>query len=211
MSVFVYGVHATEHLLKNNKRTVLNIIENPKILDKIHRNIAHQNISVETEPLIGQLDQTKHIILLDQLQDIRNIGAIIRSAAAFNVNNVMFSTGRNCPNLFERENYGVLAKAACGGLEYVNLISVDNVNHTLLKLKKMNYWIIGLGEKENMDIKQLKEFDKVCLIIGQEGKGLRELTKKTCDAICTIPTNKQFGCLNASVAASIGMMALTKS
>ena len=148
---------------------------------------------IETEVLEGELDYGKHILLFDQIQDMRNLGAIIRSAACFGVNNVMFETGRNCPNILQKDNYGMIAKAACGALEYVNLVKINNLSHTIRKLQDLGYWVIGLDEQGEKN-QCFAKFEKIVIVVGQEGRGLRALTKANCD-LCSIQTNEHFGCL----------------
>lgn len=190
MSVYIYGKHAMEHALLNVKR-------------KIH---VCTDEYLETEPIVMELNSVNgRVIALDQMQEIRNIGAVIRSAACFGVNCVLLSTGKNCPNILSREHYGLLAKTACGGLEYVNIVLVQNMSEALKKLKQKEYWIVGLDESGTSD---LPTFDKICLVIGQEGKGMRRLVQETCDVVYRIPTNERFGCFNASVAGALGMWKL---
>lgn len=238
MSVFLYGMQAVKEALKNKKRKIhgfwcieskykemldwqrqcdlnfkIDLIDR-KTLDKEFPDQIHQGIVIEIEPLIDELtalqpipSKNKKIILMDQVQDLRNIGAIIRSAAAFGFEAVVFSENAQCPNLIERKNYGQIGKAAAGGLEYVKLVIVKNLSQAMEKLKEQGYWLIGLDENET-DLSVGKEFEHLCLVIGQEGEGLRALTKKNCDIICGIKTKANFSCLNASVAASIAMCIL---
>lgn len=233
---YIYGMHAVQAALKNPKRYVKRMycVESKKDavqalcqkrkipiqlvqkheLDKWLQDGIHQGVCVETEVLTCDFDSLSYvgiiskIMMLDQLQDVRNIGAIIRTAAAFGITHVLLSKTANCPNILQADLYAQLAKAAAGGLEHVNIIIIGNVAQALEKLKAQHYWIVGLDEN-GQDLSVLTQFEKICLVIGQEGEGLRNLTKKTCDVICSIPTQVNFGCLNASVAAAVGMFIIS--
>lgn len=206
MSVVIYGKHAVEHALRNKNRKIHQVIKDEKRLSKMK--ITHQGFAIETEPLIGSFaDISGNVLLIDKVQDLGNLGAIIRTAASFSVRNILLSTSHHCPNIFSSEHYGLIAKIACGGLEFVNLVKINNTAQSMEKLKQKGYWIVGLDEK-GQQMGSIGQFDKVCLVIGQEEKGLRQLTKQKCDLMIRIPTTKQFGCLNASVAAAIGMFVM---
>lgn len=191
MSVYIYGAHAIEHALRNPKRT-------------IHK---REHDRILTEPLVYRLDQVagNKIVILDKLLDMRNIGAIIRSAAAFGFESVIISSSANCPNVLDQANYPVMAKCASGGLEYIRLIVTGNIRQACDTLKSSGYWIVGLDEQGAVTMPQ---FDKVALVIGQEGRGLRQLIKSNCDILYKIPTSASFSCLNASVAVSVAMSML---
>jgi len=236
MSVYLYGSHAVKAALSNPKRIVHKIfcidskkkelqdhikkqnhtrkyeiqIVNKEELDKYFS--SHQGMLLETEVLISDmknLESEENILLLDKVQDLRNIGALIRSAAVFNFKAMIVSVSAQCPNIFERYNYAQIGKAACGALEHIKLITVKNIANTLDELKKRNFWIIGLDESGE-NISQALQFEKICLVVGQEGEGLKHLTKQKCDLICCLKTSENFSCLNASVAAGIGMYELFK-
>jgi 23S rRNA (guanosine2251-2'-O)-methyltransferase len=144
------------------------------------------------------------IIMLDQVTDPNNIGSILRSCALFNCSSVIVSKD-NAPDVT-----ATMAKAASGALEKVNYISVVNLSRAIIQLKKNNYWIYGFDSNEN--IKQNKSLDlpkKCVLVFGSEGKGLRNLTKKECDHIISIPmkSDKEYNIdsLNVSNACSIAL------
>ena len=142
-------------------------------------------------------DGKDRIVILDQVTDPQNIGAIIRSAAAFGINKLILPSD-NAPD----ENAGI-AKAACGCLELIQIAKVTNIKNTIEKLKKMDFWIAGLDTDGKGDINDISEIDKLAIIIGSEGKGMRRLTLTHCDFLIKIPISKQVESLNASNAASI--------
>ena len=141
--------------------------------------------------------------MLDHVTDTNNIGSIIRSCSLFNCNSVIVSSD-NSPEINSS-----IYKAASGALEIVNYIQVTNLARTIEKFKKNNFWVLGFDNNLN-NISFNYDFPKKCLFVfGAEGKGLRKLTKKMCDEIIMIGTNKRsdFGIdsLNVSNACSIAL------
>lgn len=229
----IYGMHSVKEAILNKNRKIQHVFATDKTIKdaqswikQSNRNIpmqvidkyqidkslpgaVHQGIAIQASPLPAKdLEQLTHpnILILDQLQDIRNIGAIIRTAASFGVKDLVYVKD-HMPNLNDPILYGQLAKAASGAMEYINLVPVVNLSRAIDTLRKMNYWILGMDEKgKNME--QFSHLDKIALVIGQEGAGLRDLTKKKCDELIAIKTSDQFSCLNASIAAAVGMYAL---
>lgn len=193
-----------QELLKQHKRQIkISIMDDMRQLrfldDCVHQGVCMSvKVSVPTEIM-----DAKRILLLDQIKDIRNIGAIIRSAAAFGINQIVYVKA-NTADLYDMKNYALLAKAASGACEHVSLIGVTNLARTMDELKKRDFWIIGLDES-GKDIEQYVDLDKVALIVGCEGEGLRRLTRDKCDMCCKISTQDSFPCLNASVAAGLAM------
>ena len=153
-------------------------------------------------------DHINRILILDQIKDIRNIGAIIRSAAAMNVTQIIYTKSHTL-DIYDPKHYSLLAKSASGACEHVNLIGVTNLSRCIEDLKKRDFWIIGLDES-GQDIESFVDMPKIAMIVGCEGDGLRRLTLEKCDLCCKINTNPTFPCLNASVAASLAMYVLRK-
>ena len=231
----IYGFHAVKAALKNNNRkhqkltiTKMNkdkldnkllyklndIIELPvKEINKLHGNVTtHQGIILKTskivqpslEEIINNSNKDKEIIvMLDHVSDPNNIGSIIRSCALFNCKSIIL-TKDNSPNITP-----AIAKAASGALEIVNYVQVTNIARAIEKLKKNNFWAIGLDNNENKFQSKFKIPKKCLLILGSEGVGLRDLTKKNCDEIQTIPivSNSKFGIesLNVSNACTVAL------
>lgn len=137
------------------------------------------------------------LLILDQLTDPHNIGAIIRSAVAFGVKYII-TTERNTP-----KDSGIIVKSSAGMSEIVNIIEVVNINNTIEKLKKIGYFVVGMAGEAKRNIKDLKG-DSYCLIVGNEGKGIRQLVKKNCDILCKIEMENNVESLNVSVATAIG-------
>jgi 23S rRNA (guanosine2251-2'-O)-methyltransferase len=167
---------------------------------------VHQGIAIECEPLPqpslqGWLDEgiEKPVLLLDQVTDPHNVGAILRSAAAFDVGAVIV-TDRNAP-----VESGVMAKAASGGLEIVPLITVVNLVQAMETLKKAGYWTAGLDGHAKELIGEAKLDKKTALVLGAEGAGLRRLTTEHCDFLVKLPMSEQMESLNVSNAAAVAL------
>jgi len=221
----MYGQHAVLAAARNNNRRIkqiyclqkqlvelqeklphskIEVVQNDFITKKIGKDQAHQGVMALVDSIfknkIEDLDFTDgkdRIVILDQVTDPQNIGAIIRSAAAFGINKLILPSD-NAPD----ENAGI-AKAACGCLELMQIAKVTNIKNTIEKLKKMDFWIAGLDADGKGDINDISEIDKLAIIIGSEGKGMRRLTLTHCDFLIKIPISKQVESLNASNAASI--------
>lgn len=164
---------------------------------------VHQGALLYTRPLaeisLEDLPGDDCVAVLDQVTDPHNVGAILRSAAAFGVSSLIM-TQRNSPPL-----YGTLAKTASGGLERVNVILVPNLAQALSTLENLGYWRIGFeGVGESlMEVERPEAGHGVALILGAEEKGMRRLTREHCDKICRIHTEDAFASLNVSNAAAI--------
>ena len=231
-SYLIYGKHSALGALENKRRKIIEIlcskdffnahkskvekhrfrITDNKELNKLLPNILHQGIAIKALPVtiydIKELDLSNpnyQIAVLDQITDSHNIGAIIRSAAAFNINTVIL-TSNNSP-----EENGVIAKTASGGLEIINLVKVTNLQSTIVYLKKHGFWIIGMdGDTETTLSPKILE-GKVCLVLGSEGEGMRSLTRKSCDIIAKIPISSKMESLNVSTAAAIAFFEISKA
>ena len=227
---YLYGYHAATHALYNKDRIIKEIfitknaykkiIENNNI--EIHKfntkiveskiingmldgNQVHQGILVVSEKkkiiAINEYDfsNSKRVIFLDNVIDPRNIGAIIRTCAAFNCKTIITT------NKFEQLDEGMIAKASSGGLEYTDIITSNNLSNCLNELKKNKFWVIGFDSEATSYIEEsvFDLQDRIVLIFGEEGKGMRNLTKKLCDATYRINTTGEIKSLNVSVAIGI--------
>ena len=186
-------------------------------LDEINNFKPHQNIILVTEPLERvsldqflikkqtQSDNPIRIILLDEVTDPQNVGAIIRSAYAFKMDAVALSQ-RNSPL-----ESAAMSKASSGAIEKLEIIELSNMAREIKKLQQANFTVYGLAHGGKGDVFDLEnETGNIAVILGSEGKGLRRLTREKVDKLITIPINKESDSLNVSNAASITMLQLQK-
>ena len=141
------------------------------------------------------------VLVLDQVTDSRNIGAIMRNAWAFETNAII-TTHRHCP----KEN-GVMLRAASGALEHIPLIKVVNLARSLEVLKDSGFALAGMSAEGDAPISSLGKEERLAIILGAEGKGLRRLTEEKADMLVRIPINDSAESLNVSVAAAIALFA----
>lgn len=170
---------------------------------------VHQGVAVDVAPLeefgIEDLcaeadsDPSALIVVLDQVTDPHNVGAILRSASAFGAKAVVV-TERNAP-----ETTGVLAKSASGALESVPLVRVTNLARALADLQQAGFWTVGLAESGQSALAQCNLTGRTALVLGAEGAGLRRLTMERCDVIARLPTQGPVGSLNVSNAAAVAL------
>jgi len=232
-TVWLYGTHAVKSALLNPKRRIMRGLVSAKadleaygplragvswrVADKrafeeifgfgaVHQGVAIETVSLPTlhlEDLDAAQSLPPVILALDQVTDPHNVGAIMRSAAAFGVKHMVMQD-RHSP-----DQLPTLAKTASGALEHVEIISVVNLSRALEDLKKKGYWVAGLDERgQTLGEKPLPS--PLVLVLGAEGKGLRPLVAKTCDMSVRLPTSDAFPTLNVSAAAAIALFAATR-
>jgi 23S rRNA (guanosine2251-2'-O)-methyltransferase len=186
------------------------IVRPDVIAARLPADALHQGLYVEADPLpspeIEQLAAEGLVLALDQITDPHNVGAIFRSAAAFAASAII-TTARHSP-----EATGVLAKAASGALEHVPLITVQNLARALDALKQRHFQVIGLDSSGGSDLAALPLRAPLVLVLGAEGKGLRQLTKETCDHVARLDLPGAIQSLNVSNAAALALyIATTRS
>ena len=164
---------------------------------------VHQGLIAEADPLpspaIEELADTGIVLVLDQITDPHNVGAILRSAAAFAVTAIV-TTARHSP-----EASGVLAKSASGALELVPIAVVQNLARALAALKGRGFLVVGLDSAAPDDLAAIKLRAPVALVLGAEGKGLRQLTGMTCDRLARLDLPGAIKSLNVSNAAALAL------
>ena len=174
------------------------------------RDVVHQGAALLADPLPqpslqSVLDHAGPIIVLDQVSDPRNVGAIMRSAAAFGAAAVIVQD-RNAP-----DETGALAKAASGALEILPLLRAVNITRTLIALKAANIWCIGLDAAGSALSGASFAGRRVALVLGSEGEGMRRLTRETCDEVVGLSIKGVVESLNVSAAAAVALYELTRT
>jgi 23S rRNA (guanosine2251-2'-O)-methyltransferase len=175
----------------------------------VHQGIAAQLEGLEEldiEDIIRATDgqDSARVVVLDQVTDPHNVGAILRSAAAFGTAAVVMPE-RNSP-----PSTGTLAKAASGAIERVPLVRVVNLARTLDRLKNAGFWCVGLDATATTALHAADLSGKVAVVLGAEGEGLRRLTREHCDLMVRIPIGRGMESLNVSNAAAIALYELAR-
>ncbi len=228
-AVEIYGIHAVEAALANGDRQMkgLYLTDNaerrlrphleerqiaferttPRDLDRrLGPDTVHQGALLETAPLpepsLEQLiaaSESRPLLMLDQVTDPHNVGAILRSAAVFGASGLVM-TRRHSPPLD-----GALAKAASGALEHVPVYLAQNLARTMADLKDGGMTVIGLDGEATDLLEEASQSAHVALVLGSEGKGLRQLTRESCSLVARIGTEGPLASLNVSNAAAIAL------
>jgi 23S rRNA (guanosine2251-2'-O)-methyltransferase len=228
--VYLYGIHTVRAALDNPRRgkkallltpnAKLRLEEmgplgkvkvtetNPKELDRLLGGEAvHQGAALEVEPVdrfgLNDVEPLKLVVVLDQVTDPHNVGAILRTSCAFGADAVIV-TSRYAP----RET-GVMAKAASGALDLVPLIEVRNLGDTLEELKKRGLTVLGFDSEAPAPLKPRTAFAPTAIVLGAEGKGLRQRTRELCDEMVRLEMPGPIKSLNVSNAAAIALFAAT--
>lgn len=193
--------------LKNPIKIQIKRVDRNWFEQTFSKDAVHQGIAVQVSALphfdlddlrdIEALDQT--VIILDQVSDPHNVGAILRSAAVFEAQ-ALIMTDRNAP-----PESSVLAKSACGALEIVPIIRATNLASTIKTLRDMGFWCYGFAESGKETLEKVDFKGKSAIIVGAEGDGMRRLTKDLCDFLIRFNTNPSFSTLNVSTAAAIAL------
>jgi 23S rRNA (guanosine2251-2'-O)-methyltransferase len=222
--VTIYGAHAVRAALTAGRRKLLTlyttalalpriedaagaagltprIVENRDLDLRLGPEAVHQGLLLEARPLpdadIADIASNSGLVLvLDQITDPQNVGAILRSACAFGVD-ALIVTERHSPAFT-----GVLAKTASGALEHVTIVSVVNLARALDQLRDQGYSVVGLDSDGEQSIETLPLSTPLALVLGAEGKGLRRLTRERCDAVARLDLPGPIRSLNVSNAAA---------
>jgi 23S rRNA (guanosine2251-2'-O)-methyltransferase len=227
----IYGAHPVEEALKNPRRKFVKLtctlnaaerlkaliqplgitpeIVNPKVLDrKVGPDAVHQGMILEAKPLrqpqLGEIEQSGVVVMLDQVTDPHNVGAILRSCAAFQVTAVV-TTARH-----SAEASSVLFKAASGSYEHVPFVKVTNLARAMEELHAVGFRFVGLDSDAELALGEVDKTPPLVLVLGAEGKGLRELTRKNCDVVAKLDFSGAIRSLNVSNAAAVALYALTR-
>jgi 23S rRNA (guanosine2251-2'-O)-methyltransferase len=179
------------------------LIRPDAIAARLGPDAVHQGLLAEADPLpspeLEELPATGMVLVLDQITDPHNGGAILRTAAGFAVAAVV-TTARHSP-----EATGVLAKSASGALDYVPIVTVQNLARALGEMKERGYLLVGLDSTGDADLGEIALTSPLALVLGAEGKGLRQLTRTTCDRVARLDLPGRIKSLNVSNAAALAL------
>lgn len=227
--VRLYGLHTVRAALDNPRRRIRKMLVtrnaqerlgisdlgalpfaaelvDPKAIDRITGSEAvHQGVVIEAEPLkpkpLRDLGDASLVLVLDQVTDPHNVGAIMRSAVAFGAG-ALIMTARHSAH-----ESGVLAKSASGALEHIDLIEVRNLADALGDLHEAGFQTIGLDSEGPAELENTFAGEKVALVLGAEGKGLRQKTRETVNALARLDMPGAIRSLNVSNAAAVALYA----
>ena len=232
--LWLYGLHAVRAALVNPLRKVKRAVLTAraaeeigaKLLGRVRHEIAdgdavarllpagavHQGVALSCEPLprrdlndaLTDSPRRRIVLVLDQISDPHNAGAILRSAAAFGVSAVVVQD-RHAP-----PEYGALAKSASGALDIVPVVTVVNIARALEELGKLGFWRIALAGDGEAPLKDAAGAGDVALVLGSEGSGIRRLVRERCDAAAFVPIEPAMDSLNVSNATAIALYELRR-
>lgn len=228
----LYGWHPVVEALRNPERQTLRLLATENAVRRLEETLGtlpiepelvpahdisrllepdavHQGLYLEAEPLdsttLDTLPDDALVLALDQVTDPHNVGAIARTAAAFGVTAIL-TTARHSPAAT-----GVLAKAASGGLEHVPFLIVRNLSDALTELGERGFRRIGLDSEGTTALPEIGPARPLVLVLGAEGKGLRQRTRETCDVVARLDLPGAIKSLNVSNAAAIALYAVTSA
>lgn len=227
--VRLYGLHTVRAALDNPRRRITRLMATKNALDRLGvgdptalpfpveivepraidrllgSDAVHQGAMIEAKPLkpkaLSALSDTPLILVLDQVTDPHNVGAILRSAVAFGAG-ALVTTSRHSP-----AESGVLAKAASGALEHIDLIEVKNLAAALEEIHAAGFTSIGLDSDGPAVLEGTLSGDRLALVLGAEGKGLRQKTRETVTALARLDMPGAIRSLNVSNAAAVSLYA----
>ncbi len=184
-------------------------ITDPRAIDKeLGSDAVHQGVMIEAEPLraksLSALKDTNLILVLDQVTDPHNVGAVMRSAVAFNAG-ALVTTARHSP-----QESGVLAKSASGALEMIAHIEVRNLADALMEIAELGFQTIGLDSEAPEELETCFTGKKIALVLGAEGKGIRQKTGETVNTLARLEMPGAIKSLNVSNAAALSLYAARK-
>ena len=145
-----------------------------------------------------------HLLILDQVTDPQNIGAVIRSCVAFDTL-ALIMQDKNAPT-----ETGAMAKAAAGTIEYLPICRVTNLSRAVNRLKEAGFWTVGMDGYAQTTIDKINKNGKIAIIMGSEGKGMRRLVEESCDITVRLPISARVESLNVSTAAAIALYEVSK-
>ena len=222
---FLFGLHTVSEALANPHRTLHRLLATPNAIARLGDRVPHdlkiEEVNVGAlgritgpdavhqgavlycdplpEPSHDDLIRMRRLVALDQVSDPHNVGAILRSCAAFAVD-ALIMTSRHSP-----QETAVLAKSASGALDHVPLMRVQNMVRTLEALKESGMTLVGLDSEADETLEAVMPAGPVCLVLGAEGKGLRQSTRAACTHLARLDMPGTIASLNVSNAAALSL------
>lgn len=199
---------------RNLPTNILNIVERKEIDRLLPQDAVHQGFALYCSELpeydlediciLAEQKEDCHILILDQVTDPQNIGAIIRSCVAFDTL-ALIMQDKNSP----AEN-GAMVKASAGTIEHLPICRVTNLTRAINRLKDAGFWTVGMDGYAQTTIDKMNKKGKIALIMGSEGKGMRRLVEESCDTTVRLPISEKVESLNVSTAAAIALYEVNK-
>lgn len=228
--MYVYGKNVIREAVLNNRKiyevlidekfsdkTYLNFLDEKNItykltnkgqLNNLTNKGIHQGIVAKINPYqyfgladVLKKDRRQRFLILDEIEDPHNLGAIIRTAEATKLDAIIISKKNQVPL------NATVAKVSSGAIEHVRVVVVPNINQLIKTLKENNVWVIGTDGAASKDYKEMPKDLSVAIVLGNEGQGIRHLVKQNCDILVKIPMYGKVNSLNVSVAAALMMYA----
>lgn len=201
------------YVLKGSNKDVLSLARNSHIkikeLDKqqLQKLLPKNNQGIgalveeykykSIDQVLQKDKQNKVFVMLDQLEDPHNLGAILRSADAFGVDAIIIPKNRSV------KLNATVAKVSTGAIEHVDVVEVTNLTNTIKSLKDNGFWVVGTDANTDQTIHDINVDTDLVIVIGSEGKGISRLVKENCDYVVKIPMSGHVNSLNASVSAAL--------
>ena len=232
-SFWIYGHHSVTTALANPRRLIRRLLaieaeqlpglagravertDPAGLASLLPQGAVHQGIAALVDPLplidLNELledlpaEAPAHLLLLDQVTDPQNVGAILRSAAALGASAVILTERNAAPES------GALAKTASGALDILPLVRVVNLSRAIEAIKEAGFWCLGLAAEGEMTLAQSKPPARTALVLGSEGSGLRRLTREHCDQLVRLPTRGPIDQLNVANAAAVALYELVRA
>ncbi|GLQ57406.1 23S rRNA (guanosine(2251)-2'-O)-methyltransferase RlmB [Devosia nitrariae] len=228
--IYLYGLHTVRAALDNPHRVKKTLLATPNALARLREtgeigqlsvtettpkeldrllgtDAVHQGVALEVDPVsrfgLDDMHNPHLVVVLDQITDPHNVGAVLRTACAFGADAVV-TTARHSP----RET-GVMAKAASGALDLMAVVEVRNLGDALQTLKDRGLLVLGFDSEAEAPLKPRTDAQPIAVVLGAEGKGLRQRTRELCDEMVRLDMPGPIKSLNVSNAAAIALFAAT--
>ncbi|HPX71707.1 MAG TPA: 23S rRNA (guanosine(2251)-2'-O)-methyltransferase RlmB [Acholeplasmataceae bacterium] len=180
-------------------------------LNEMTSNAVHQGVVAEVDSYsyyefedVFKADKVNRLVILDEITDPHNLGAILRTAEAAGIDAIVVSKRQQAPL------NATVAKVSSGAIEHVPVVAASNINNFLLKIKKLGFLVVGTDGNAPYDYHEIPRGQNIAVILGSEGSGIRPLVKSNCDILVKIPMYGKINSLNVSVAGALLMYEMIK-